>query len=233
MSDRLIIERWSQNSAPWIRAVREGHIESRIKVTDAAIVDAIMQRKPRSVLDIGCGEGWLARALAVRGVDVFGIDVNEELIESAHEAGNGRFAVISQEDLAGGAVDECFDVCVCNFSLLGGEVVQRLVAGISARLNPGGALIVQTLHPCAGGGEVDCRDGWREGSWAGIDAAFADPAPWYFRTLQAWVKLFRDSRLHIEAMQETWHPETQQLLSIIFVGVPEQKFPASVICEAI
>ena len=221
MSDRLIVERWNQNSAPWIQAVREGRIDSRVKATDAAIVDVVMQRNPTSVLDIGCGEGWLARALATRGVDVLGIDVNAELIDSAREAGGGRFAAISQEELASGALEECFDACVCNFSLLGGEVVERLVRGISTRLNPGGALIVQTLHPCAGGIEADYCEGWREGSWAGIDAAFADPAPWYFRTLQAWVKLFRDSRLHIEAMQETRHPETQQLLSIILVGVPE------------
>lgn len=227
MNDRLIIERWKQNSAPWTSAVRECRIESRTRVTNAAIIDTIMQRKPGSVLDIGCGEGWLARALAVHGVDVLGIDAVPALIDSAAQAGGGRFAKISQEDLADGVVSERFDACVCNFSLLGGEVVDRLIAEISGRLNSGGALIVQTLHPCAGGSDADYLDGWREGSWAGIDAPFSDPAPWYFRTLQTWIKLYRESGLRIDALLETIHPETRQLLSIILVGVPDLEIARS------
>ena len=221
MSDRLIIERWNQNSAPWIRAVREGRIESRMRVTDAAIVETVLQRSPGSVLDIGCGEGWLVRALHARGVDVLGIDVIPALIDSARDAGGGRFNTISQEELANGAVTERFDVCACNFSLLGGDVVDSLAGKISDCLNPGGAFIVQTLHPCAMLGETDYRDGWREGSWAGIDAPFSDPAPWYFRTLETWVKVFRDAGLGIETLREMIHPDSRQLLSIILVGIPE------------
>ncbi|MGB0135526.1 class I SAM-dependent methyltransferase [Dokdonella sp.] len=222
MSDRLIIERWGENSAPWIRAVREGRIESRALVTDTAIIETIMQRDPATVLDIGCGEGWLARALTARGVDVLGIDVIPSLVESARAAGGGRFAKISQEEFADGAVSECFDVCVCNFSLFGDEVVRRLMARMSVSLKPGGAFIAQTMHPCASGGGVDYRDGWREGTWAGIDVEFSDPAPWYFRTLQAWVSLCGDTGLRIVALQETIHPETRQLLSLIIVGEPER-----------
>lgn len=225
MSDRQIIERWAVNSAPWIRAVREGLIESRTRVTNAAIVEAVLRRNPQSVLDIGCGEGWLARALSARGVEVLGIDVVAALIESARRAGGGRYAEISQEALAEGAFEERFDVCVCNFSLLGGDVVDRLVTGIHARLNPGGALVVQTLHPCAGGGDADYREGWRAGTWAGIDASFSDPAPWYFRTLEAWFKLFAAAGLRLVSFGETVHPESGQLLSIILSGVPDQGSP--------
>ena len=68
--DQQIIDSWDVNAAPWVRAVRNHEIPSRRLVTDQAIIDAVMRRKPTSVLDLGCGEGWLARELSARGVDV-------------------------------------------------------------------------------------------------------------------------------------------------------------------
>ena len=64
LSDEKIVESWHTNATPWTSAVREQRIESRRLVTDRAIVDAVFSRKPNSVLDLGCGEGWLVRALS-------------------------------------------------------------------------------------------------------------------------------------------------------------------------
>src|ERR1700689_2940465 len=67
LSDAKIVESWRNNAHAWTSAVREQRIDSRALVTDRAIVDAVLARAPRSVLDIGCGEGWLARRLGGRG----------------------------------------------------------------------------------------------------------------------------------------------------------------------
>jgi len=72
LSDAKIIESWRKNAAPWTNAVREGQIESRRLVTNQAIIDAVISRAPRTALDIGCGEGWLVRALAERGIQTTG-----------------------------------------------------------------------------------------------------------------------------------------------------------------
>lgn len=63
LSDAKILDAWRRNAAPWTAAVRGRQIESRRLMTDRAMVDAVLGRAPRSVLDLGCGEGWLARAL--------------------------------------------------------------------------------------------------------------------------------------------------------------------------
>lgn len=218
MTDAEIIERWQSNSEPWTRAVREGRIGSRLLATDAAIVDAVLARKPTTVLDIGCGEGWLARALATRGIDVLGVDAVADLVARARRAGGGRFEVLSHEALADGVLDARFDVCVCNFSLLGEASVERLLARMPDLLVAGGALIVQTLHPPTVDPAQPYRDGWREGSWCGIDVEFQAPAPWYFRTLESWVRLFADSGLRIESLREPLHPRTAMPLSLVLVG---------------
>ncbi|MDT8399726.1 MAG: methyltransferase domain-containing protein [Pseudomonadales bacterium] len=180
-SDAKIVESWGRNALPWIAAVREGQIESRRQITDQAIIDVISSRLPHSVLDIGCGEGWLARELAARGMHVVGTDVVPKLVEEARRAGGGDCRVLSYEEIAAGKLKVSVDVVVCNFALLGKESVEGVFGAVPSLLNPQGAFVVQTLHPVLACGDLPYRDGWRQGSWAGFSTAFSDPAPWYFR----------------------------------------------------
>ena len=101
-SDAKIIDCWHKNARPWTKAVRSGRIESRRLVTDQAMVDAVVSRAPRSVLDLGCGESWLTRELAGRGIHVQGFDVVPTLIQAARRSGGGNFQVASYEDIAAG-----------------------------------------------------------------------------------------------------------------------------------
>lgn len=218
LSDVEIIDAWHANAAPWTSAVRDGDIESRRLITDDAIVDAVFSRSPQSVLDVGCGEGWLARALSSKGIQVTGIDVVPELIELAQKAGGGEFRVASYEDISAGKLDLTADLVVCNFSLIGKESVDGIIAAAKSLLNPGGTLIVQTLHPLVACGDQAYADGWRPGSWAGFSEDFVRPAPWYFRTLASWVQLFTTHGWHLEDVREPVHPKTGRPASILFVA---------------
>lgn len=218
LSDAKIIDSWQKNASPWTVAVRESQIESRTLVTNRAIVEAVVSRSPRSVLDIGCGEGWLVRALAEQGIHATGVDVVPALIDTATRAGAGEFRVASYEAIAAGELDMTVDVAVANFALIGKESVEGLVHHAPRLLNPGGALIVQTLHPLIANGDLPYHDGWRSGSWAGFSTDFQDPAPWYFRTMQTWATLFVTSGLRILEVREPVHPTTRKPASVIFIA---------------
>jgi len=220
LSDDKIIESWNRNAAPWTDAVRESRIETRKLVTNRAIVDAVMSRSPGSALDIGCGEGWLARELAGRGVNVTGVDVVPELIDRAAGAGGGTFVVASYEEIAAGKLQTKVDVAVANFALIGKESVDGLVASVPSMLNEGGAFIVQTLHPVSAGGDEPYRSGWRKGSWAGFSDDFTDPAPWYFRTIESWVALINESGMQLLELREPLHPESGKPASLILIAEP-------------
>ena len=218
LSDKKIIDSWKKNVAPWVTAVREGEIESRLLVTNQAIVDAVIAQAPKTVLDIGCGEGWLVRELSAKGIQSLGIDVVPELIGAAVREGGGRFKTLSFEELSAERLKETFDMIVCNFSLLGNESVVHIFRQARALLNAGGSVVVQTIHPIAGCGDQEYRDGWREGSWLGFSEQFSDPAPWYFRTLETWENLFAENGFGLSVIDEPINPKTQTAASIVFTG---------------
>jgi 2-polyprenyl-3-methyl-5-hydroxy-6-metoxy-1,4-benzoquinol methylase len=216
LSDAKIVDSWYRNATPWTAAIRESRIESRKLVTNQAIVDAVLRRSPKTILDIGCGEGWLARVLSEHGIRAIGVDVVPELIEQAKRGGGGEFRVASYEDIAAGKLDAKVDVAIANFSLIGKESVDNLLASTPGLLAPRGALIIQTLHPVVATGDQPYQDGWRSGSWTGFSEDFTDPAPWYFRTLESWIALIADSRLRLKGLREPVHPGTGKPASVIF-----------------
>lgn len=74
LTDAAVLSAWHENAAPWTEAVRAGQIASRVQVTDQAIVQAVLRQAPQCALDLGCGEGWLCRALSAFDVEMYGVD---------------------------------------------------------------------------------------------------------------------------------------------------------------
>ncbi|MFC5461054.1 class I SAM-dependent methyltransferase [Massilia niabensis] len=216
LTDAGVVDAWSKNSDPWIAAVRGREIASRALVTDAAILETVRARAPRTGVDLGCGEGWLVRALA--GVEMVGVDAIPGLVDAARGAGGGEFRVMSYEQIAAGELQGAFDIAICNFSLIGNEAVSGLFKAAPIYLRPGGALVVQTVHPFASCGDAPYADGWREGSWAGFNSDFADAPPWYFRTMAGWMALFTENGLRLAEVREPVPPDTGKPVSLILVG---------------
>lgn len=209
---------WLANAPAWTDVVREGRIASRRLATDQAIVDAVLADQPPRVLDVGCGEGWLVRRLAAHGVHVVGIDASPPLIAAAQTLGGGDFRLLSYEEMAGNPaiVPGPFDAIVCNFALLGEDIVPLLRA-LRERLAPDGHLIIQSLHPFTVAGSDGYIDGWRVETFAGFGEAFTEPMPWYYRTMGSWLRTLTDARLVVDQCIEPLHPELKQPMSLLLV----------------
>ena len=213
---------WDANAGAWTAAVRGRALPSRRLGTDAAVVEAVRATGARRVLDLGCGEGWLARALAAEGLDVTGTDGAAALVDaarSAPHAGPGpapRYLVRSYEALVeDGVPGRPYDAVVASFALLGADL-DGLLRAVHAATRPGGSLVVQTLHPLGVKGSY--AEGWREETFAGLGAGWA-PMPWYFRPFGAWVALLARTGWALTAVAEPLHPETARPLSLVLTGV--------------
>lgn len=216
--EEQILASWAANAAAWTRAVRRGEVLSRERVTNGAILEAITTFAPQTLLDLGCGEGWLAHQCARHGIEVLGTDAVDAFTAIAAENAppGARFQTLTYKQIAAGALKERFDVMVANFSLLGDCSLDELFEAVPNLLAPSGCLLVQTLHPLLVCTDHPYADGWREGSWAGFSPAFREPAPWYFRTLESWMRLFQRHDLVVNEMREPIDPLSGQPASVMF-----------------
>jgi 2-polyprenyl-3-methyl-5-hydroxy-6-metoxy-1,4-benzoquinol methylase len=215
--ESTLLQSWHHNAQAWIEAVRSGAIQSRLKVTDQAILLAILGRQPERVLDLGCGEGWLLRALAERGIEAVGVDGDATLVEAARAAGASPVHLASYEQLVEARVDigRDFNLICANFALLHQDIIP-LLAAMNALLAPGGALVIQTLHPwtVAAG---DYQDGWREETFSGFAGKW-QPMPWYLRTLSSWINALDMADFRLAGLQEPQHPQSPVPQSLLFVA---------------
>lgn len=215
--ESALLQSWHANADAWIDVIRSGAIESRQQVTDQAVLLAIIGRQPARVLDLGCGEGWLLRALVDRGIEAVGVDGDATLVDAARLAGTCTVHVADYDALVEAKVDvgRDYDLICANFSLLHQDIIP-LLAAMNALLIPGGALIIQTLHPWAVAAG-DYQDGWREESFTGFKGQW-QPMPWYFRTLSSWFNALDMAGLRLVGLQEPQHPQSPVPQSLLMVA---------------
>jgi SAM-dependent methyltransferase len=115
------------------------------------LVDALALVPGMRVLDVGCGPGRHALALARRGYEVVGVDHSAEFVRLAREAAASDGLAVTFEELDVRDLDRPgeFDatICLCQggFGLLGGRDETDVFGRITATLRPGGALALSAF----------------------------------------------------------------------------------------
>ena len=102
-----------------------------------------------SVLDAGCGEGYLARVLAARRAKVTGIDISPRLIQLAREKDPAGVIEYRVADLSAPLpeYEQYFDAIASYLVLNDVYDYRGFIATLGAVLKPGGRLVIALNNP--------------------------------------------------------------------------------------
>ena len=206
---------WEQHARWWQREYSAGadpEYEDQILPLVARHVSGA-----RRVLDVGCGEGQVARRVAAMGTDVIGLDPTRSQVEVARDRSGGpRYLQARAEALP--CRDGAFDTVVVCLALEHVDAFETAIHEVARVLEPGGRFVLLLCHPllqAPGAAWIDDRIlgemYWRVGAYLEEQRGFHEVAPgvdllFVHRPLSRYIHAMGQAGLLIDDMAEESPP---------------------------
>ena len=219
MSEHDLVTNWDSKAADWDKQVGEHGDMNRRLNSDPVLWELLGDVRQKSILDAGCGTGYLCRQLMRKGARVTGIDISPEMIKiAAQKAAQHELGMALKVECASELTtqkDQYFDAVIANYVLMDLPDMQGAVKNFYRVLKSGGTAIIVLTHPCFPLGltledhepvayqwpfpyfekrEVT-EDPWKH---------FKTPFTWYHRPLSAYWSSFQQAGFQILDFREPY-----------------------------
>ena len=158
---------WDEHAQWWIDGFTNGADPEYVEQIIPLALEELVGR--HKVLDLGCGDGQIARALVAQGSDVLGVDPTQLHIDIAIERGGGpRYLLGGATDIP--ADDNSFDAVVACLVFEHIDQMDEAMTEVARVLKPEGQFSFFLNHPLL----QSPGSGW-------IDDHIIDPPEQYWR----------------------------------------------------
>ena len=149
-ADPLELQKFSELAHRWWDPTSEFRPLHEINPLRLEWINALAPLSGKRVVDVGCGGGILAEAMANKGANVTGIDLSEKALKVAelHSLESGvqvRYEMIAAEDLAAREASQ-YDVVTCMEMLEHVPDPSAVVRACATLVKPGGHVFFSTIN---------------------------------------------------------------------------------------
>ncbi len=152
ITDNQISKAWDKLAEKWNSITMDEGDLNRQHIVDPAILRILGPVNGLSILDAGCGNGYLCRMLAKRGAKMVGVDLSRRFIEIAEQKEREEplgvlyySGTLSNLEMLG---NKRFDVVISNLALMDVLDLGKTMMEINRVLKENGRLIFSIMHPC-------------------------------------------------------------------------------------
>jgi SAM-dependent methyltransferase len=194
-------------------AVRPGPWSANFVMEEPALLEALGDVRGLRVLDLGCGDASIGRALLESGCRSYlGIDASARMVEAARDALLGTSGEARRATIEGfSAPPASFDLVISRMALHYVADLDAALAACRGCLAPGGRMAFTVVHPVVTSHDARASGDEQRASWV-VDDYF-DEGPrdvdwlgervvWHHRTVEGYVAAFGRAGFRLTALSE-------------------------------
>lgn len=205
---------WDSKANDWKKQVGDQGDWNRRLNSDPVLFEMLGRVRHRSILDDGCGTGYLSNKLDELGADVIGVDLSPEMIRIARQEYPELDFRVEDCTKLSTVEDGEMDLVVSNYVLMDTPNLTAAVTAMFRVLRPRGVAVVIFSHPCFP--QADCNvhsNGSISYDWkhSYYEPSRQQDAPWkhfksdfiwYHRPLEEYWRAFRSAGFQVDDFQE-------------------------------
>jgi ubiquinone/menaquinone biosynthesis C-methylase UbiE len=149
------VNSWNEAAQEFTSFFAEGEEFYHKYLINPTLLELLGDIEGKTILDLACGEGHLARTLAEltkSNIKIFGLDASANMVKIAAEKSQAFASCLTfQQADAADLVEfqaDFFDLAVCNMALMDIKDYVQAIGEVARTLKAKGQFIFSILHPC-------------------------------------------------------------------------------------